>query len=321
MGYDPAQVHKRLGDGFYEQRLVREQVLKLTGRPSLYEGDAMAQYQHLMNNGINVASDFHLRPGVALTPEQIVVLQQDIVWLVSETVETAQGPQTVLVPKVYLANKTLDLLSRGALVSGNNLHLSAESLDNAGQLLANKGLEIDANQFEHQGGDIRGENVNIQADSINLSTNLQDALRQARINGTDITLKGHDIQLQGAKLDALNDINLNARDNLTITTAKSTHSGEFDVISGAMGNRTSDGMEQAGEHRLAHISGEWQRSQGSELNAVGNLNLTAGKDVTLQGSQVKADQKLTVNAGENLNIIADSTRLKATLMPIVKAPP
>lgn len=33
VGYDPAQVPKRLGDGFYEQRLVREQVLKLTGRP------------------------------------------------------------------------------------------------------------------------------------------------------------------------------------------------------------------------------------------------------------------------------------------------
>ncbi|WP_337230424.1 hypothetical protein, partial [Proteus terrae] len=38
--YSPSQVHKRLGDGAYEQRLVREQVLKLTGRPSLYEGDA-----------------------------------------------------------------------------------------------------------------------------------------------------------------------------------------------------------------------------------------------------------------------------------------
>ena len=77
-------MHKRLGDGFYEQRLVREQVLKLTGRPSLYEGDAMAQYQYLMNNGVKVASDFQLRPGVALTPEQIAALEQDIVWLVSE---------------------------------------------------------------------------------------------------------------------------------------------------------------------------------------------------------------------------------------------
>ncbi|MBG3014627.1 hemagglutinin repeat-containing protein [Proteus faecis] len=305
--YSPSQVHKRLGDGAYEQRLVREQVLKLTGRPSLYEGDAMTQYQFLMNNGANVASDFNLRPGVSLTPEQIAALQQDIVWLVSESVDTAQGSQTVLVPKVYLANKTLNLLSNGAIVSGNNLHLSANSVNNAGQLLANKGIDIDAKQFAHQGGDIHAENINIQADSITLSTHLQDALRQASLSGSNISLKGNDIQLQGAKLDALNDINLNARDNLAITTARSTHSGEISVISGAMGNRTSDGIEPAGEHRLAQISGEWQRAQGSELNAGGDLNLTAGKDITLQGSQAKASEQLTVNAGDSLNIIADST--------------
>ncbi|VEA71119.1 Filamentous hemagglutinin [Serratia rubidaea] len=76
VGYDPAQVHKRLGDGFYEQRLVREQMLKLTGRPSVRGEDAMAQYQRLMNNGIKVAQDFQLVPGVALRPEQIAALTQ-----------------------------------------------------------------------------------------------------------------------------------------------------------------------------------------------------------------------------------------------------
>nr|MBO8919369.1 hemagglutinin repeat-containing protein [Proteus mirabilis] len=85
------------------------------------------------------------------------------------------------------------------------------------------------------------------------------------------------------------------------------------MISGSMGSRTENFIEEPGEHRLAHLSGEWQRAQGSELNAGGNLNLTAGKDVTLQGSQVKADQQLTVNAGENLNILADSTTTKSHL--------
>ena len=85
----------------YEQRPVREQVLALTGKPSVKGWDAMEQYQQLMNNGSKVARDFHLVPGVALTPEQIAALQQDIVWLVSETVQTEGGPQTVWVPKVY----------------------------------------------------------------------------------------------------------------------------------------------------------------------------------------------------------------------------
>ncbi|WP_368902051.1 hypothetical protein, partial [Escherichia coli] len=32
LGHDPATVHKRLGDGFYEQKLVRDQIGQLTGR-------------------------------------------------------------------------------------------------------------------------------------------------------------------------------------------------------------------------------------------------------------------------------------------------
>nr|WP_314263751.1 hemagglutinin repeat-containing protein [uncultured Moellerella sp.] len=311
VGYSPADVHKRLGDGFYEQRLVREQVLKLTGRPSLREEDAMAQYQYLMNNGIKVAEDFHLRPGVALTPEQIAALQQDIVWLVSETVDTPQGPQTVWSPKVYLSNTTLSLTQQGAIISGKTLNLSADSIDNAGNLLAEKGLDVDAKQFLHQGGDINAESINIQADSLTLSTNLQDALRQATMNATDISLSGHDVQLQGAKLDATGDIKLNARDNLSITAVKSTHTGSIDVIAGAMGDRNTEGMDATGS--LAHISGEWQLAQSSELNAGGNLSLNAGQDITVKGSQAQAGGVLDVNAGGDINILSDKTTNKTQL--------
>ncbi|ELR5203434.1 hemagglutinin repeat-containing protein [Providencia rettgeri] len=311
VGYSPADVHKRLGDGFYEQRLVREQVLKLTGRPSLREEDAMAQYQYLMNNGIKVAEEFNLRPGVALTPAQIATLQQDIVWLVSETINTPQGPQTVWVPKVYLANTTLSLTQQGAMISGKTLNLSADSIDNAGNLLAEKGLEVDAKQFMHRDGDIKADTINIQADSLTLSTNLQDALRQATMSATDITLSGHDVQLQGAKLDATGDIKLNARDNLSITAVKSTHTGSIDVIAGAMGERGNEGMDATGS--LAHINGEWQLAQSSELNAGGNLSLSAGKDITVKGSQAQAGGTLDVNAGGDINILSDKTTNKSQL--------
>ncbi|MEQ5136969.1 hemagglutinin repeat-containing protein [Providencia alcalifaciens] len=309
VGYSPADVHKRLGDGFYEQRLVREQVLKLTGRPSLREEDAMAQYQYLMNNGIKVAEEFNLRPGVALTPAQIAALQQDIVWLVSETIDTPQGPQTVWVPKVYLANNTLSLTQQGAMISGKTLNLSADSIDNAGNLLAEKGLEVDAKQFMHRDGDIKADTINIQADNLTLSTNLQDALRQATMSATDITLSGHGVQLQGAKLDATGDIKLNARDNLSITAVKSTHTGSIDVIAGAMGERGNEGMDATGS--LAHINGEWQLAQSSELNAGGNLSLSAGKDITVKGSQAQAGGTLDVNAGGDINILSDKTTNKS----------
>ncbi|PYA48197.1 filamentous hemagglutinin, partial [Serratia marcescens] len=306
VGYDPAQAHKRLGDGFYEQRLVREQVLALTGKPSVKGWDAMEQYQQLMNNGSKVAQDFHLVPGVALTPEQIAALQQDIVWLVSETVQTEGGPQTVWVPKVYLAQATLRLTGDGALIGGGDLQLSANSITNAGNLFAEKALTVDAGQFLHQGGDVRAGSIDVQADSLAMSTNLQDALRQATMSAGDIRLRGTDITLTGAKLDATDTLSLSARNDLTITAAKSSHTADLEVISGSMGNRTRGGTEAAGS-RMAHVSGEWQQALGSQLNAGGNLSLNAGRDVTFTGSQASAAGSTRVQAGGDINIRAETT--------------
>lgn len=312
VGYDPSQVHKRLGDGFYEQRLVREQVLKLTGRTSVRGEDAIAQYQQLMNNGVKVAEAFSLVPGVALTPEQISALQQDIVWLVSETVQTASGPQTVWVPKVYLAQNTLRLTGDGALIAGGNLQLSADSVQNAGNLFADRALSVDATDFRHGGGEIKADSINVQADSLSISTHLQDALRQATMSAGDISLSGSDISLQGAKLDATQNLSLSARNSLDISAAKSSHTASLAVISGAMGNRNTGATEEAGK-RMAQVSGEWQQALGSQLSAGGNLSLQAGQDITLQGSQVKAAEQLGVQAGGDIKLLADSTRNKTQL--------
>ncbi|KAF6660788.1 filamentous hemagglutinin N-terminal domain-containing protein, partial [Pantoea sp. EKM101V] len=306
VGYNPSQVHKRLGDGFYEQRLVREQVLALTGRPSVNGWDAMTQYQELMNNGSKVAQDFHLVPGVALTPQQIAALQQDIVWLVSETVDTAEGPQSVWVPKVYLAQTTLRLTGDGAVIGGCNLQLSADSVTNAGNLFADKALSVDSSQFLHLGGDIKAGSIDVKAETLTISTDLQNALRQATMSADDISLSGTDIRLQGAKLNATDNLSLSARNNLEIGTAKSSHSGSLNVIAGAMGNRTSRGMEEAGK-RMAQVSGEWQQAQGSELNVGGNLLLSAGRDLTLTGSQASATGSARVEAGGDIHIGAETT--------------
>lgn len=72
LSYDPATQTKRLGDGFYEQKLIREQVSQLTGQRFLagYASDE-EQYQALMMAGITVAKQFNLQPGIALSDAQI----------------------------------------------------------------------------------------------------------------------------------------------------------------------------------------------------------------------------------------------------------
>ncbi|MEN4601499.1 hemagglutinin repeat-containing protein [Pantoea agglomerans] len=311
VGYDPSQVHKRLGDGFYEQRLVREQVLKLTGRPSVNGWDAMAQYQELMNNGSKVAQDFHLVPGVALTPQQIAALQQDIVWLVSETVDTADGPQTVWVPKVYLAQTTLRLTGAGAVIGGGNLQLSADSVTNAGNLFADQALSIDSGQFQHLGGDITAGSIDVKAETLTISTDLQNALRQATMSAEDISLSGTDIRLQGAKLNATNNLSLSAHNNLEIGAAKSSHSGSLNVISGAMGSTFSgqQGVTVIGREGDVTVIGS---TLHSEQGAVG---LQAKQDVVLNTatereslySEERSERKGLLNKSSSHSVTRDVT--------------
>ena len=89
---DPQNMMKRLGDGFYEQRLVNEQINQLTGKRFLegYHSD-YAQYQALMNNGVQYAKRWNLVPGVALTAEQMKELTSDMVWMVKNRSACATG--------------------------------------------------------------------------------------------------------------------------------------------------------------------------------------------------------------------------------------
>lgn len=306
VGYDPARVHKRLGDGFYEQRLVREQLLKLTGRPSPGGEDMMALYQQLMISGAAVAQDFHLVPGVALTAEHIARLRQDIVWLVSETVETNNGPQQVWLPKVYLAPGTLRLAGEGAVIAGGKLQLSGESISNAGNLLAQQALTLDAGEFEHLGGQIKADIVDVQADRLTLSTNLQNALRQATLSAGDLRLGGGDIHLQGAKLDATRYLGLSARNTLAMKAATSAHTAGVEIMAGDLGNRTGHLMPSAGK-RLVQVQGDCQQALGSQINAGADLNVLAGGDIFLQGSQASTAGRLNMQAGGDVKLLAQTT--------------
>lgn len=157
-GHDPATTQKRLGDGFYEQRLVREQVATLTGHRFLGDWrDDEAQYQALMAAGATVARAQQLRPGIALSPAQVAQLTSDIVWLVAQDVVLPDGRHTTaLVPRVYLAPHRGDLDASGqlfgAVISGQDVQLRlAGDLDNAGSIAGRRMVRMDAANIRHTG--------------------------------------------------------------------------------------------------------------------------------------------------------------------------
>ncbi|HHH9283383.1 TPA: hemagglutinin, partial [Pseudomonas aeruginosa] len=80
LGMNPDASKKRLGDGLYEQRLIRDAVVARTGQryiDGLSSDEALFRY--LMDNAIAYKDQLHLQLGVGLSAEQMAALTHDIV--------------------------------------------------------------------------------------------------------------------------------------------------------------------------------------------------------------------------------------------------
>jgi len=165
LGID-ASIHKRLGDGFYEQQLIREQIGQLTGYRFLagYNSDE-EQYKALMNAGAEYAQEHQLSVGIALTAEQMLLLTSDIIWLISKDVTLPDGTiETVLVPQVYTRSGTNMIIAGGTLLSGNNVLIEGLdgqniTLTNTATIAAKEGLFVDATYIQNKVGQLHGNNV------------------------------------------------------------------------------------------------------------------------------------------------------------------
>ncbi len=324
LGIDPANTIKRLGDGFYEEKLVRDQVTDLTGRYYLNGySSAEEQYKALMDNGVIYAKEFNLQVGVALTSEQMAQLTSDMVWMVEKEVDG----QKVLVPEVYLSSVgNVDLKADGAVISANNVIIkNSDNVNNAGVIKATEGVDIQAVNIANYGGTINGSNtttLNAQQDLLNISglikgdkidlTAGNDFKNEtvsftstlpfqtktttgniASINaGDSLTINAHDISITGAEVKAAKDVTMNATGNFTVDSIQ-----EQDRL--AVGNYLND--------KISNVV--------SNINAGNNVSITSTGDATLKGAQVSAGNSLDLTAGGNINISAvkDETILDQTV--------
>jgi filamentous hemagglutinin len=161
LSINPAAALKRIGDGFYEQQVVRDQVVAITGRRFLpgFTNDE-EQYQALMMNGVLYAKEVGLVPGVALTAEQMAKLTSDIVWLVKQTVPVNGKLVDVLVPQVYARAGSADPVGSVAQISGSTIDLwvGGNVLNDGGTFLADRRLTIASDSLTNTGV-LRGNEV------------------------------------------------------------------------------------------------------------------------------------------------------------------
>ncbi|WP_434560921.1 hemagglutinin repeat-containing protein [Pseudomonas sp. Z4-20] len=318
LGYDPDVAAKRLGDGFYEQRLIQQAVIARTGQRFL-DGQTSddGMFKYLMNNAIASKDSLNLSLGVSLTAEQVAALTHDIVWMENRTVNNQQ----VLVPVLYLAQANHRLAANGALIQGSDVSLIAgQNLNNAGTLratsnlrasagdsLVNSGLLEAGNRLEalagkdltnRAGGVIAGRDVSVvavagdltnertitrHASSTGYKTEQRDfADSAARIEAShDLTMgAGRDIANKGGVVKSGNNMGLQAVRDVNITSAEQ-------VDSNTMGSR----------HRDQTIT-----QNGSSATAGRELKVTAGQDLRVVASNVIAQSALALTAGRDIAI-------------------
>lgn len=80
LGLNPQDVEKRLGDGFYEQQLVRNQITSLTGKAVLGPyTDIQSMYESMMASGAALAKSLGLSLGASLTADEVTNLTSNVI--------------------------------------------------------------------------------------------------------------------------------------------------------------------------------------------------------------------------------------------------
>ncbi|CAK7034962.1 hemagglutinin repeat-containing protein [Saezia sanguinis] len=338
LGLDPSLVQKRLGDGFYEQQLIREQVGELTGFRFLagYSSDE-EQYRALMNAGVEFAQAYGLTVGVELTAEQMAQLTTDIVWLVSQDVAMADGSvETVLVPKVYARNGTSIVTPDGSLLSGNNVLVASAdntpiTLNNSATIAARQSMVMDVEHMQNNVGQIHANDLYIHSatdiDNVGgtLSANnslVLDADRNINVASTVVNgqnINGHFTEVgnvggvyltgdtAGGQLvmQAGQDINLNAAliANASQDGTTTLAAGQ-DINIGTVTTEYQQTLSSRSSSRRHSVTSSGSQEVGSVIQTTGDLNMVAGNALTVRGSS------LTSDAGA-INANADSITIEA----------
>ncbi|WP_295650195.1 hemagglutinin repeat-containing protein [uncultured Haemophilus sp.] len=328
---DPKNILKRLGDGFYEQRLVNEQINQLTGRRFLqgYSSD-YEQYKALMDNGAQYAKKLNLIPGVALTAEQMKQLTSDMVWMVKREVTLKDGSKKeVLAPQVYVVGRNADIDSRGAVISANDVivniqgdiqnsgvisgrnltHLAANNIENLGGKLQGRELYLKAKEtLNNLGGELNAEDRLVaQAKNINIESRTSETedtgnfYRKSLVQQASINVGRKDAADKGQKGNAL----LMATENITVKGANFNIKG--DAVLQAGDKLNLDTIEtQNKEHYVSNADNYYKLDQkqevGSQLNVTGNFDAIGKSAVEMRGVSATSNGTMNVMSEGNINI-------------------
>lgn len=321
--WDPDKVPKRIGDGFYEGELIRQQILEQTGQRNLegYENDE-EEFKSLMDAGIFYAKKTGLTPGIALSDEQMVQLTSDMVWMESKTVTYEGKPYEVLVPRVYLRpNREMELKADDTLVSGKKLWVETKgAIYNEGRLqgktvilegnsLKNRGILQGDTLFAHTQKDLESTGLIRGKDNVTLR-----AEQNLSIHSTKDTLTHQDVLAQVAGIAVTGDdgvLFLQSGKDLTLVGAVLQNLGRQGKTLLQAGNTIQlDTLKLSAEKDMTQDAKNYLRTQrkielGTTVETKGDIQLTAGRDIQLRAANIDSSNgAVSLQAGNNITLEA-----------------
>ena len=318
MQYDPEKLEKRLGDGYYESQLVRDRLMQLKGKPA-----GETEYKALMDAAVKWAEENKdVRIGMALTEDQKAALKEDIVWMVESSVLLPDGNIVkALVPEVYLAHGKNGTLTGSALISAENIDIRATNdILSRGTVIAGDTMRLSASDINNEGGTIKG------------STILEEALRDIRNTGTmeaekKLILKaGQDIDLAST---LHKEINKQGYTQTIASSGKAAVTGNQGTLSIEAGRDiTAEAAEISSAGNIAMKAGRditmgtaavkkdtavtWDRNNyrhdsaardiGSSVTAKGSLTMQSERDISIKAADIRSEGMTAVKAGRNLTV-------------------
>ncbi|MEI7215203.1 hemagglutinin repeat-containing protein, partial [Pectobacterium versatile] len=337
LNLDADHDYRFLGDAEFDTRYISQAVLKQSGQRHLNgTGSDLEQMQTLLDNAAAAQKGMNLQLGVSLTPEQVANLSQSLVWW--ENIEV--NGQTVLAPKLYLAQADKSNLQGSAIVA-NKVELNAGgSVTNSGMLKAVELLAIASGDKidNHEGGLIKSDGgLNLVAlnNITNSGSRIEgNTLQLASING-DIINRTESRNFQTAdptssrsgtgsltftelgktaEIVAGNSLTLSAGKDIR-NVAATLNAGQ-DMALNAKGNVAIEALTLTNNR----VDIGWGSSNtalntsvaGSTVNAGGTLSAVAGQDIQIDASSLSGGTALTLAAGNDIRLTAQDT-LKETL--------
>ncbi|BBO59910.1 hemagglutinin repeat-containing protein [Mycoavidus sp. B2-EB] len=323
VGVNLGNAPKRLGSGFYEQQLIRDQSIALAGQYALsYQRSQRAEYQALMRAGAEYARQASLQLGMPLTAEQQALLPYDMVWLVNQTVRLPDGSeQTVLAPRLYLsgarihvprlggsgiAASEIDLTSRGmiqnagTMISTGSINLNAQNIDNRrGAIVSLDNISLHASEdIDSRAGTLAGKQIALKAER---DIHLQSQTHTTQISNASLTTLDGLSRIQAEQLE------IQARRNLELAATRVEVNQAATLEAGhnlTLGTVAIAAQQQLTWDEQNSLSQSRKTEVGTSIQTGGPLELKAGHDVNAVGAYVHVGGTLSVKAGRDINLAA-----------------